>query len=39
VQFIFSENCVVHEVMWKNVVQRDTEHIIAYYGACAFQAS
>jgi hypothetical protein len=38
-KYLFPENSVVYEKMWKNMVQTDTKHMILYYGACALHAS
>jgi len=29
------ENCAIFEIMWKNVVERDTPQMTIQYGACA----
>jgi hypothetical protein len=27
-KYFFIENCIVYEIMWKRLVDRDTEHMI-----------
>jgi len=36
-QATFSENRVVYEIMWRNVVETDRKHVTVYYGACALR--
>ena len=36
--YIFSDNCVIYEIMWKNMVQPDRPQMTTYYGACILYA-
>jgi hypothetical protein len=34
----FSDNRIVYEIMWKNMVETDRPQMAIQYGACAFRA-
>jgi hypothetical protein len=34
----FSKNCVIYEIMWKNVVWPERPYMKIQYGACTFHA-
>jgi len=35
---VFSENCVVYEIMWQNMVEPDRSQMTVLFGACALRA-